>query len=123
MSLCLHRVSLSVCTSCLSIYTSCLSLCLHLVSLSLSELHFSFCLHLLSLSVCTSCPSVVSFSLCLQLKANFLGTGYELWGKSTDPSKRKGYGGDLMGLNFKQVRKGYGCDLMNGPQLQTGARA
>ena len=38
-----------------------------------------------------------------QLKANFLGTEYMLWGRTPDKSVRKGYAAEKLCINFKQT--------------------
>lgn len=50
-----------------------------------------------------------------KLKANFSGTEYMLWGKSADPTVRKGYAKEKLCINFKQ-NSSKGGALEGGPR-------
>ena len=51
----------------------------------------------------TPSPLSLPVSTHPQLKANFLGTEYMLWGRTPDKSVRKGYAAEKLCINFKQT--------------------
>lgn len=51
----------------------------------------------------TFAPPIIPHPCQSQLKANFLGTEYMLWGRTPDKSVRKGYAAEKLCINFKQT--------------------